>query len=291
MVYAATRACGGVRSAWFAAVLVAVHPSLVRGGKVLMNEIPFTFVLFAGLLAVLHFRRGTAVLAGLLLGFAAEIRPVGVAIVIGAGCWLLARQGRRRRAAAMLCAAAAVMVSMSVWITWIRGAFTVVTPQYNEAEEIAADWGYWRPLSAAEIEARGGYFHHAWTHPSEYLNERVMSAATLLSPWPFLGGDPAQQWSTFLADGVILVFGLWALAWGFAHGLPGPAWIFCIVAAAMIAFYAALYSDPRYRVPMIPCLVCFGCAALAAYHRRRAVPPGASRAPETASSRPAAAVE
>jgi len=291
MAFAVTRACGGRRTAWFAAAVVAFHPSLIRGGKVLMNEIPFTVLLFLGLMAVYSARRGTALLAGLLLGFAAEIRPVGVAIVLALGCWMLTRRDQRRRAAVMLCSAASVMLVMSAWITWLRGEVTIITPQFNEAEEITADWGYWRPLSADEILARGSYLHHAWAHPSAYLNERLMSAATLLSPWPFLGGDPAQQWSTFLADGVILLFALWAVSWGLRYGLGGPVWSLCITAAAMIAFYAALYSDPRYRVPMIPCLVCFSCAVLTAYHGQRGALPEIAKAPDAAARRPAAAAE
>ena len=85
--YALAQALLGVEAARLAAVLMAVHPALVRAGTAVMSEAVYTFVLVSGVLAAWRaLARGPYPLlglAGVCFGLAYLSRPEGVLFLAG----------------------------------------------------------------------------------------------------------------------------------------------------------------------------------------------------------------
>src|SRR4051812_20499440 len=86
LAYGLGRVTFGRAGGWIAGLLVALNGALIVSGQSIMTETLFTFVLLATLLLLLQAGRSGrwiwALLAGLLLGVAALVRPVAQILVL-----------------------------------------------------------------------------------------------------------------------------------------------------------------------------------------------------------------
>lgn len=133
--FALARAIVGRQAAILAAVLLAVHPGLVRNSASVMSEATYTFLLLCGVLAAVRGLaagpRALVALAGLCLGLAYLVRPEGALYLVGliAVAAVMIAQGQRRAGELLPWLGAAVLVFIAVaapYLWYLNGA-----------------WGYW----------------------------------------------------------------------------------------------------------------------------------------------------
>lgn len=130
--FALTRAILGRRAAILSAMLIAVHPGLVRSSTSVMSEPAYTFLLLCGVLAGWRGLgagpRALVALAGLCFGLAYLARPEGALYLVGliAVAALLIARGRRRVPELMPWMGSAVFVFLAVaapYLWYLNGAW------------------------------------------------------------------------------------------------------------------------------------------------------------------------
>lgn len=118
---------------WLAAL--GVLPQLLDGNQIyvehlIQSEALFTFLIVAGLVTLLWNRDPnwiTTAGAGGLLATATLVRPIGLAVLVVAGIYLLFPSPRWRACAAAAIAAAAPLLGYAAWFHSVHGRFALTT--------------------------------------------------------------------------------------------------------------------------------------------------------------------
>ena len=131
LVYRCARRIAGERAGFAAGTFTAFYPSFLAYSHLLWAETLFVFLVMAAFDRLLAAdERGcwrTAAFAGLLLGVAALVRSMGVALLVASAIWMLARRADRARlTAAVVGAAAVVLLPWALSASGRAGRFVLV---------------------------------------------------------------------------------------------------------------------------------------------------------------------
>jgi hypothetical protein len=212
--------------------LTAASPAVAYFGATLMAETLFA-ALLSGSLLILTMARDAAprawrlcALAGLLAGASLLTRTAGVAVVVAAFAWLVAR--RRWKDAAAFGAAAATL--MLPWVWWVATQTQAADPYHSAS--VYGSQGSWNIV-----------FSYTWREKVGVLWMNSLYAAS--TPASFWG---QRQWlliPSLLASGVVMR-GLWVTR---AH----PVTWCVIVYLGMVLIW--VWPPTRLLLPVVPLLL------------------------------------
>ncbi len=184
-VYAASlRLIGSRRAAMLAAGIAALHPAGWIAPNSVLAETLFTTLLLAGVYLLVRRDKSVrhAAAAGLVLGLAALVRPVGVLLGLAGAMWLAAANVTRRGHAAdgIACAVVLLMASLlptGLWM-WrnakVGAGFTLSTvPAVN---------GLYYTAAHVRIAKRGGDAYHDWPTEVAQLHTELGGRLTASGP-------------------------------------------------------------------------------------------------------------
>ena len=257
LAYALGRRLGGSAAGWWAALLVALSPSLGWYSRQLMSEIPWALLLLgtAALLASASERPGRAFAAGVLAGLGSLIKSSHLVMVMGMALGLLWAAGVRR-----------TRFRRTSWLGWFAGVLAGLAPAFLYNRLVLGAWGatpyhtYWP----------------GWASASNALNVRYLFSPPLINPFFGLGNvpyyalsliglDPRPERMIFLPGLLVAVAAIGiaarrALTAAEAAPAPAPgafASLFHPVALGGSGLYiisCLLYSfqEPRFLLPVMP---------------------------------------
>jgi hypothetical protein len=240
----------GLVGAVLACLLIAHWPNHLRFVPRILTDIPATFLVTAGLWALLS-RRG--LLAGVSFGLAVTFRPSLLPIWIGAVGLALVR--RDVQSVGRCVAAGLVPVGALVGYGFIQTGEVSIggNLSYNLLKGIGAYRdGFQLEQPGANIStvgALGTYVEFVWSHPWMYIRQRVFELWELWGPWPS-GGDRSLLsrfvigWRTPL----LLLAG-----WGFwRRREEWRSWVFALPAVALTGVHLFFFGHPRFILPAEP---------------------------------------
>jgi 4-amino-4-deoxy-L-arabinose transferase-like glycosyltransferase len=239
VTWALTRALLGAGAARLAAVLVALHPALVRSGAAAMPEALYALLLacgvFAGWRALAAGPRAWLGAAGLLFGLAYLARPEGAAYLLGLlAAVALAAAADRPRARGLLAwgggALLAFLLVAAPYLLYLRGA----TGRFTLSGKIAHNFALGQGTAGAPSGLPWRVLENAYLFQKYALPELLPGALALL----VLPGVVARaRRSGWLGrDGVLLAA--------------------CLPPFAALAFHI----ETRFFVPVLPFLIPFMAA-------------------------------
>jgi hypothetical protein len=308
LVYALTSRRIGRGPALAAASFYAFDPLLVASAGLLYPEaiaaVLMIAIAFASLRAADEDRLDLAALAGLLLGFLIQLRPVALILAPVLVVWICVST-LTARSRGLLHAGVLILVCFLSLLPWTYRNYRV----YGQLMPVATAGTRAAPVTTSELESRGltaSIIRKAWSEPWEFavragseflhfweihptrlatddpmLRTKMRTKEPRLSAVPLFGVSLRDTLSaiSFACEGILALLGI-ALAWK-THRRETVLILMLILAFAV--GYTMFIAKLRYRIPVLPLLFIFagvGANAVwtAAAGRRRA------RAPEVASA-------
>ncbi len=291
--------------ALLAAGLMAIEPVDILLSAELLTEAVFGFLLLAG--TVLLFRREwpSVLIAALVFGLAAWVRPNGLtlALIAGAGALVFLRLG------AMQATVFVTLVLLSV-LPWalhnqrVLGRFylgdsgVVATGYYQVPDVLRAvgdprGQGWHQALNgrASSMNWENDTAYHAFfddlrtdvrqtflAHPFTWVRVNAMKAAQIaVAPGRghmalFFSKGSAITWSLMVVSmgfsALVLLALVISLFWW--RTLPGAIWVLCSMAGALIAMGALTTSDARFKNPGMALLIVVAAWAMQRIAEQRA---------------------
>ncbi|MBN2576797.1 MAG: glycosyltransferase family 39 protein [Deltaproteobacteria bacterium] len=243
-------------SALVAGAILAVYPPLLNLSRQLITETWFIFALFLAIWLLMSDRRLLSLVAGLVAGLSCLMRAPCLGIALAITCVLLYFRNLRSRLVPFLGGVACMLVVGAFLVSRSAGHLALF-PQSDETVGIRPVVGGYEEIGPAEIAARRNYLHFMTHSPVQYLKERGISILVLLSPWPF-GEDRTVIKKLVIAssDSFVYLLALWAVVHLRRRQLRPELFLVATPVIGSIAFYGLLFSQPRYRWPFMPFLVC-----------------------------------
>lgn len=170
LAFAWGRRMSGRAGGWWAALLIALSPSLGWYSRQLMSEIPWGLLVLgsAGLLASASERPGRALLAGILAGLGMLIKSSHLLMVLGmtgALAWMSCR---------------GVRVQWKTWAGWLIGVTIGLAPAFIYNKLVLGAWG----ATAYHVYWPG------WANATTALNFRYLFSPPLIDPVFGMGNIP-----------------------------------------------------------------------------------------------------
>lgn len=240
-VWSLARSFLGRLPAFVAALVVALHPELMRFSALSMSESTYLLALFG---ALAWAARGQARTAGIALGVAFAIRPEAL---VPAGALLAVAAGRaardpaqRARLAGLVLGFALVALPTTMYFRATLGTWTL-TPKLGAVRAPTTDWRLDEPRgtadSAATSDAARGWIERTPEALAHYPANARAHGRSLLHLWPL-------PWLVLAVAGLVRRRGIEAVP--LLHLLALPA--------------LGLSEQPRFVLPAIPSLAVLAAA-------------------------------
>ncbi len=292
-VYLIAERLDGRRTATLAALVYALDPLLVLMGGLLYPEAAAAVVLPAAvLLALFASRRDSvplSVACGLLLGGAALLRPVALAVVPVVACWMAltvpAPTWRRAaHGAAVVLACGLALLPWTLRNYRVHGGLTPIAGTATDLARAAADdvdqHGVTRALVGRALDDPAGFgrrlaveFGHFWEFaPSRLMTDDPGSRQALHErdsrlPIQPLFGRSLRNWLSAVSFGIELLLAIVGLTLLWQRRRREAALLLGVVLAFALG-YSLFFGKLRYRVPVLPFVfVCTGAGAAAFLER------------------------
>lgn len=289
-----------------AALVAAVYPDFIVFSHYLFSETLFSVLLVGGVLALVAWDRsprpGTAVMAGILFGFAALTREIAIPLAAAGALWWRFRaeptqRGRSLRHGALLGLVVAaivlpwtlrnyaaldrfVPVSNAGWLN-VRSGNTLIDPDWMRPNGRVLEgfrttyFGIPDEMERADYARAQSFALIRAEQPAWIFKKAVRTVALLGSPDSYLfkkisrGAYPElsqQSVRTLLLVGTASTVAILLLAlpgWVAARGGGGRGLALGLVATSF-AVHLVANASPRYRFPLMPLAIVFAASTVVA---------------------------
>jgi hypothetical protein len=253
---------------FIAGIWIAFYPPLLNLSRQLLTETWFITFLFFGLYLVRRKSPFPVVLGGACVGFTALIRSPGLGVVLALLGFFFLVPAQRAKVFPFFIGAGCVIAAGSWLTSYSADHFVFLSEQSGVAMIYKPVLGGYESVNS--VGRNTSYFGFLVHNPGAFLEERLISAITLFSPWPFGGRSFYTKIIICVSDAI--VFGVFAIAVVLAirKRLLKEEWFVLLAPFFGLAFfYVALFSQPRYRWQFMPFLICFSVVVFSEVMRQR----------------------
>ena len=191
-----------------AGIWIAFYPPLLNLSRQLLTETWFITFLFMGLYLVRRRSRFLVVMGGACMGFTALIRSPGLGAVLALLAILFLVRSQRAKVLPFLIGAACVIAAGNWLVSYSAGHFVFLSGQSGVVLTVRPVLGGPEPVSS--VGRGNSYFGFLIHDPKTFMGERLFSAITLFSPWPF-GDDRSFYTKSIICVSDTIVFGLFVI--------------------------------------------------------------------------------
>ena len=252
-----TRYLSNRHAALLCGLILAVYPPLLNLTRQLITETWFILFLVLSVSCLLRDSLLRWFLGGCAAGMACLIRPAALGVVLFTSCAFVSFRPLRSRAPLYLTGVAAFLLFGTALQSHSAGHL-VFFGQTSQTATYKPVWGGYATVDEAEAMQRGSYLDFLVRSPKQFVTERVISVGTLLSPWPLGSAERSLSNKLLIAASDLCVYALilWACRRVRRATWKVETWFLVAPVCGLVTFYGLLFSQPRYRWPFMPFLVC-----------------------------------